>query len=306
LIDWMPMISAQRTALYRLWQRWTQRLQPWPALLPALAVILGLFMGGWALGAAQSLGYLPLTGPTAWSAAAYARLWQRNDFLASLGLTLWIALASTLLSSLLALISALTLRRLIWGRAWATFIFQLNLPIPHSVGAVAMLLLLGQSGFLARLAHGAGLIDGPADFPALTHDPFALGIILEYSWKSTTFIGITVLAALVALGDEYEAAARSLGANAWQRFYRVTLPLVTPALMSAAVLTFAFAFGAFEVPYLLGQRYPSALPVLAYRSYVDVDLAARPEAMAISMVIALITSVAVLLYMRVMRGRPRA
>jgi len=197
------------------------------------------------------------------------------------------------------------LRRLMWGKRWATIVFQINLPIPHSVGAIAMLLLLGQSGLLARLSRLAGLIATPADFPALIYDPLALGIILEYSWKSTTFIGINILASLLAIGENYEATARTLGANAWQRFRWVILPLVSPSLSAAAVLSFAFAFGAFEVPFLLGQRYPSALPVLAYRSYVNVDLNARPEAMAISMIISAITAGAVLLYMHLARRRAK-
>lgn len=279
-------------------ERWRERTRLILALAPALAVVLALFGGGWGLGLAGSLGWQPWLGQSRLSLAAYADLFGRSDFLASLGLTLWIALASTALSSVLALAGALFLRRLAWGRRWATFVFQLNLPIPHSVGAIAMLLLLGQSGFLARLGRLTGLIATPADFPALIFDPLALGIILEYSWKATTFIGVNVLAALLVLGDEYEASARTLGAGPWQRFRRVILPLVNPSLAAAAVLSFAFAFGAFEVPFLLGQRYPSALPVLAYRSYVDVDLNARPEAMAISMVISAVTTLAVLLYMR--------
>jgi putative spermidine/putrescine transport system permease protein len=273
------------------------------ALTPALAVVVLLFLGGWGLGLAQSLGWQPVLGQSQLTLAAYSNLLRRSDFLASLGLTLWIALASTVLSSVLAVAGALFLRRLVWGRRWATFAFQLNLPIPHAVGAVAMLLLLGQSGFLARLSHLAGLIERPAQFPALLFDPLALGIILEYSWKATTFIGITVLASLLAIGEDYEATAQTLGAGPWQRLRRVILPLISPSLAAAAVLSFAFAVGAFEVPFLLGQRYPSALPVLAYRSYVDVDLNARPEAMAISMVITAIAAAAVLLYMHFVRRR---
>ncbi len=272
-------------------------------LAPALLVVVVLFLGGWGLGFLQSLGYLPMLGQTGLSLAAYQSLLGRSDFLASLGLTLWIALASTALSSVLAVAAALFLRRLIWGRRWATFAFQLNLPIPHAVGAIAMLLLLGQSGFLSRLSRLAGLTQAPADFPAMIFDPLALGIILEYSWKATTFIGITVLASLLAIGEDYEATAQTLGAGPWQRLRRVIVPLITPSLAAAAVLSFAFAFGAFEVPFLLGQRFPSALPVLAYRSYVDVDLNARPEAMAISMVITAIAAAAVLLYMHFVRRR---
>jgi len=74
-----------------------------------------------------------------------------------------------------------------------------------------------------------------------------------------------------------------------------------PGILSSSILVFAFTFGAFEVPLLLGQRYPSALPVLAYRSYTDIDLNARPEAMAMSVVIAVIISLLVFAYMQLTR-----
>jgi putative spermidine/putrescine transport system permease protein len=163
--------------------------------------------------------------------------------------------------------------------------------------AAGILLLLSQSGLLARLAYGAGQIRSPADFPALVFDSLRIGIILEYSWKASVFIGVTLLAALHSTGEDYEATARTLGANAWQRFRYVTLPLLRPALVSASVLVFTFTFGGYEVPYLLGQRSPSLLPVTAYREYGRVDLAARPEAMALSVFIAGVASLLAWLYM---------
>ena len=72
-----------------------------------------------------------------------------------------------------------------------------------------------------------------------------------------------------------------------------------PGVLRSSILVFAFTFGAFEIPFLLGQRYPSALPVLAYRSYHDVDLNQRPEAMAMSMIVALFITILILIYMRV-------
>ena len=92
--------------------------------------------------------------------------------------------------------------------------------------------------------------------------------------------GLIVLAVLQSIGEDYEDLARTLGANSWQRFRYVILPLIMPGVLSSSVLVFAFTFGAFEIPYLLGQRFPSALPVLSYRAYTDVDLNSRPEAMA--------------------------
>ena len=267
-------------------------------LAPALAVVVVLFGGGLWLAVAQSVGYVLAIGRTEFSLEAYQRIFSNPAFGRSLLLTLWIAGASTAVSTLLALTAALTLRRAFPGKKIATFLFQANLPIPHLVGAIGILLLFSQSGFLARLGHAAGLIQAPADFPALVYDPYAIGIILEYVWKSTVFIGVILLAALQSIGEEYEQVAQTLGATQWQRLRYIILPLLRPSLLSAAILVFAFTFGAFEVPLLLGTRYPSALPVLAYRFYTDVDLNARPEAMAMSVIIALIITLLIALYMR--------
>ena len=270
-------------------------------LAPALAVVLLLFGGGLLMALLQSLGYLPSIGLTELSLDAYRRVFGRPEFLRSLLFSLWIALASTLLSTVLALLVALALRRRFPGSRLFAFIFQTNIPIPHLVGAIGILFLFSQSGLLARLAYLGGLIQAPADFPALVFDRYAAGIILEYVWKTTSFTGIILLARLQSVGAAFENVARTLGASPWQRFRFVTLPLILPAILSTSTLVFAFTFGAFEVPLLLGQRYPSALPVLAYRLYSDVDLHARPEAMALSVIIALVSLALILLYMRLLR-----
>ena len=274
------------------------RLRPFFLLAPTLSIILLLFGGGVLLALLQSLGYAPFLSRTTLSLAAYRTIFQQPAFLQSLLLTLWVAFVSTAVSTILALVAALALRRPFRSQRWVTFIFQFNIPIPHLVGAVGMLFLFSQSGFLARLATLAGLITQPADFPALLFDRWAIGIILEYVWKTTCFTGLILLAALQSAGQEYETVAQNLGAKRWQRFRYVILPLLTPSMVSASVLVFAFTFGAFEVPLVLGQRFPSLLPVLAYRSYVDVDLNARPEAMAMNMIITLLTGLLIFIYMR--------
>lgn len=271
--------------------------RPWLLLTPALLVILLLFGGGLILAVLQSLGYLPFLGREELSLTAYYQLFGRATFGKSLLLTLWISLASTLFSTLLAVVAALSLRETFKGKRLFIFLFQLNLPIPHVVGAIAMLFLFSQSGLLARLAYAAGFIQEPSQFPALVYDPYGLGIILEYVWKTTCFTGVILLAMLHGVGDTYEQVAQTLGASPWQRFRYVTLPFLMPGILSSSVLVFAFTFGSFEVPFLLGQRANSALPVLAYRLYLDEDLATRPEAMALTVFISLVTAVFIWLYL---------
>ena len=275
-------------------------------LLPAMLFIVLLFFGGLAIGLMRSFNYMPFIGLLEPNLEAYFRIFTSTEFLRSFILTFHIAFTSTVISSVLAIGAALLLRRQFLGRAVVNFLFQLNLTVPHLVGAIGILYLFSQSGSFARLAAEWGMIERPRDFPALVFDPYAIGIILQYVWKEIPFIGIIVLANLQSLGEDYESVARSLGATRWQAFRYVLLPLIFPGVLSASVIVFAFTFGAYEIPAILGANYPAALPVLAYRKYTDVDLAARPEAMAMAIVIALLSAVMIYLYVRYTRRRIRS
>ena len=88
---------------------------------------------------------------------------------------------------------------------------------------------------------------------------------------------------------------KTLNANRWQRFRYIILPMISPSLAASSLIVFAYTFGAFEVPYLLGQTYPMLLSVWAYKRYADIDLMARPEGIATGMLIALIVTLSVVL-----------
>ena len=270
-------------------------------LAPALSVIVVLFGGGMAVAVSRSVGWMPVIGLTDPSLAAYAVVFADPDFWASFALSLHIALTSTALAAVLAVASALLLRHSFAGRGIVAFLFQLNLTVPHLVGAIGILYLFSQSGAFARLAYQAGAIAVPGDFPALVFDPYAIGIIAQYVWKEAPFIGLIVLANLQSVGEDWEGVARSLGAGPWQRLRHVVLPMIGPGLVSACAIVFAFAFGAYEIPALLGASHPPAMPVAAYRAFTDVDLAQRPRAMAMSVVIAVVAGVAIWAYLRAAR-----
>jgi putative spermidine/putrescine transport system permease protein len=278
----------------------------WLLLSPALLVIVVLFLGGLSFGVAESLGYLPLIGKYALSLDAYTTMLNDPAFISSLVLSLWIAFASTTISATLAIAAALFLRQTTVGHRLGTYLFQLNLSIPHIVGAVAMLVLLAQSGLISRTTHAFGLTVDTASFPVIVNDRLAIGIICEYVWKEVPFIGVVVLAALSAGVAEYEDLARTLGAGRWSRIRWIVLPFIMPGVLSTSIIVFAFSFGSYEVPYLLGQPYPAALPVQAYLAYTNVDLNSRAEAQAINVVIAIIVTVLILAYMWISERYVRA
>lgn len=271
-------------------------------LSPAVIVITILFAGGVAMGVFQSLGYLPAAGFESFSFAAYGEVFLSRGFLRSLLLTLWVSLLTTLLTIVFAVLTALVLRRTIRGRGFLAVIYQFPLTVPHIVVAAGMITLVSQSGLIARIAFHLGLIAEPAQFPVLVHDKFGIGIMLVYLWKQIPFIGLIALALLQSIGEDYEEIARSLGARGWQRIRHVLLPLMLPGIVPGSVIIFAFVFGSFEVPYLLGRSFPTMLSVLSYRLYIDTDLSYRPQAMAVSVVIAIFVLLLVAIYQRATRN----
>lgn len=261
------------------------RLQPYLMVTPVVLLIGILFGGGLALALLQSLGVIGLNG-SALTGAAYIRVLQDPDFLRSVQVSGYLAGVGTGLSLILGLGLALLLRSA--GR-WARFACQLTLPIPHLVGVAGILLLLAPSGLLSRLAFALQLTGSDQDFPLLVNDPGYLGVLAHFLWKEVPFAALILLAVLRSVGSEYERQARSLGATAMQSFWFVTLPLIRPGLLSAGVLIFGFIFGSFEVPLLLGPTYPRALPVQVYHLFTSTDLIRRRDAMALGILMAMIS-----------------
>ena len=274
-------------------------------LTPALTVIGVLFFGGLGLSLLRSFNYMPIIGMNDPNLDAYRSVLASPQVYRSLALTLYIAATSTLIASVLAVATALLLRRSFRGRAIASFLVHLNLTIPHLVGAIGILYLFSQSGSFARMAYGLGLITKPADFPAIVFDPYAIGIIATYVWKELPFITVITLANMQTLGNDHESVARTLGASRWQAFRHVLLPQIMPGLLSASAIVFAFTFGAYEIPALLGASAPQTLPLMAYRGFTDVDLASHPQAMALAMLIAGVSAIMIALYTRALRNKRR-
>lgn len=257
-------------------------------LSTSLLLVVLLFGGGLLVGLAQSLGYFPTIGLREWTLDHYASVLTDSTFVRSLWLTFQLAFIVTALSTIIAVALALALRHAFPGSTITKFIFQIPLPVPHLVAASGVVLLVTQSGILARIAAGFGLIERAAEFPVLVFDRAGVAIVLTFLWKEVPFIGIVVLAILQSIGPQYEEIARTLGANAWQRFFHVLLPLIVPGVISTSIIVFAFTFANYEIPLLLGVRSPTTLPVLAFQRYQDPDLGLRPEAMAISVVLAVV------------------
>ncbi|MFA6807643.1 MAG: ABC transporter permease subunit [Eubacteriales bacterium] len=271
-------------------------LKPYIYLFPALGVIVVFFLGGFILALIQSLGYFPAIGLDDFTLNYYKEVLSDPQFLESLGYTLYIAAVSTAISTVLGTILAYALLKTSLKNSIISFLYKIPIAVPHLVAALMIVFILSQGGVMARFFIKTGLITETADFPAFFFTRNALGIIIIYVWKEIPFVAFMVYAVMKNIHRNLGEVASTLNASERQVFCHVILPLSMPSIISASVIVFAFSFGAFEIPYLLGVTYPKTMSVWAYYSYISSDLMERPVAMVINIVISLICSCLVLIY----------
>jgi putative spermidine/putrescine transport system permease protein len=268
-------------------------------ILPTVLVLTALFVGGFLFGILQSLGFFSVIADQEQkiSLDAYFAVFQNETVRAGIILTFRVALLSTILSTVIALAISLMISRTKRFQSVLIAITQFNIPIPHVVAATGILLTFSQSGLVSRLSNHFGITEGSSGFPIITNDPFGYGIIMSYLWKEIPFMCVLILSALRGPVTNLDETAKTLGASYSYRLRKIILPYIFPAILSGTIIVFAFSFGSYEVPYLLGEPYPSTVSVVAYQLYTDRDLANRPTAMALATITSVVIGLLVYAYM---------
>lgn len=205
----------------------------------------------------------------------------------------WIATAATAIATVLAVAVAVLFRPGGAGSATAQALAAVVLPIPHVVAAAVGVLILGQSGLLARIGHALGTVPLPSDMPPLVLDRWGIGLILTLAWKEFAFLALVAFSVLAARARDLEEAARTLGAGPVATLGRVTLPVLWRGMLPAIVAVYTFALGSYETAALLAPSDPLALPLLTLERYADSSAADRAEAFALVLVALLLGALAV-------------
>src|SRR5204863_3050610 len=94
-----------------------------------------------------------------------------------------------------------------------------------------------------------------------------LAAVIADTWKTAPFVGLLVLAGLQVIPAEVYEAAKVDGAGAWRTFWRITIPLVKPALVVAVLFRMLDVLRMFDLPFVLvGEQKKSVqtLSILAF------------------------------------------
>ncbi|MFJ5896377.1 ABC transporter permease [Streptomyces sp. NPDC093064] len=198
----------------------------------------------------------------AWQLGRIADVLGQSDIRHVLWFTTWQALASTVLTLLVALPGAYVFARLDFpGRQVLRAVVTVPFVLPTVVVGTAFLALVGRGGLLDEL-WGVRL------------DTTVWAILLAHVFFNYAVVVRTVGGLWAGLDPRQEEAARMLGASPLAAWRKVTLPALAPAVAAAALMVFLFTFTSFGVVQILGGPTFSTLEVEIYRQTSEIfDLA---------------------------------
>ncbi len=215
----------------------------------------------------------------------YAELFQDHMLLKAAGTSLTIALATATGATILGIFSAyaLTGYRLKHGGAFFNVLIRAPMVLPEVIMGVSLLLLF------VGLENSIGYPNGRGMFT----------IWIAHMTLSFAYATLVIMARLQEMDRSLVLAARDLGAKAHTIFFRITLPLIAPALLSAWLLTFTLSFDDLVITSFTAGPDSTTLPMLVYSS---VRLGVSPKINALAtLMIGTVTILAIVFCLILMR-----
>ena len=197
----------------------------------------------------------------------YVDVLSSSTWWSDVGTTVIITVASVALELVFGMAIALVMHRAIFGRGAV----RASVLIPYGIVTVV-------AAFAWRYAFDptSGFVQGlplisDTWAPFNERDSSLLVIILTEVWKTTPFMALLLLAGLALVPDELHEAAKVDGANAVQRFFRITLPLMKPAILVALLFRTLDAFRIFDTIFIqtAGANGTESVSILGYNVLIN-------------------------------------
>lgn len=157
---------------------------------------------------------------------------------------------------IVGLTGAVLLNANLWGRSAFRVLVMPPWIVPIAIGCLGWLWLYnGYFGIIAGVGMRTGILDGPFGFLAYKNSAFISTIITDV-WVGTPMVTIFFLAAMQGVPKDLYEAAYCDGASRWHRFFKITLPQITPVIITMALLSAIWTFNSFEIIWILTEGGP--------------------------------------------------
>lgn len=272
------------------------RLLPYLLLLPATLFLLVFFVYPFTLVAWQAFA----TDDGELTTKYLTKMVSHWKFDKALNYTLLLALVVVPIQLALSLLMASLVSSMKKGRDLILYIWTIPLGISDLAAGLIWLAIFEQTGFLNSLLYAGGLIDQPMTFLGYqSKGTIFLAVVLAEVWRATAIMLVILVAGIGLIPREYYEAAQVYGAGTWQRFTRITLPLLKPSLQTALILRVILAFEVFAVVAALGgTNLPVLMGEVYNRQFVLQD---SHTAAAFAMLILAISIISTLFFMWTLR-----
>ena len=277
------------------------RSLPYLLLLPATLFLAAFFVWPFIQVAIEAL-----TSPAgAFTLANFKEMAGDWKFLPSLRNTLLLALLIVPLQITLALSMATLVTRMGARRDVVLYIWTIPLGISDLAAGLVWLAIFEKNGFLNSALYSLGLMSQPVTWLGYQNTvTLFVVVILAEVWRSTAIVMVILVAGMGLIPKEYYEAAEVFGAGPWQRFVKVTLPLLKPSLQTALILRTILAFEVFGVVAALAG---TNLPILMGQTFDwQFNLQDRNVAAALALVTLAISIGFTLFYLFALRTRDEA
>jgi multiple sugar transport system permease protein len=227
----------------------------WPFVVPAVIVVLAVIVFPWAFTIWMSLNEWKVGAPTTYVGLAnYLRLPTDPRFVDAVWQTLLYTALSVALPLLLGTLAALVFHARFPLRGFLRGLFILPMmATPVAIALVWTMMFHPQLGVLNYLLSLVGIPPQLWVFHPATVIP---SLVLVETWQWTPLVMLIVLGGLAAIPAEPYESALIDGANLWQVFRFITLPLITPFLFIAAMIRMIDAVKSFDIIYAITQGGP--------------------------------------------------
>jgi multiple sugar transport system permease protein len=229
----------------------------WPFVLPALIVVLAVIVFPWVFTIWMSLHEWKVGSPTTFVGLAnYLRLPNDPRFVEAVWHTLVYTALSVLLPLVLGTFAAVVFHQKFTGRGFLRGIFIMPMmATPVAIALVWTMMFHPQLGVLNYLLSLVGL---PAQLWVFHPATVIPSLVLVETWQWTPLVMLIVLGGLAAIPTEPYESAQIDGANFWQMFRYITLPLITPFLFIAAMIRMIDAVKSFDIIFAITQGGPGS------------------------------------------------
>ncbi len=163
---------------------------------------------------------------------------------------------SVSLKLIIGLIGAVLLNANVFGKSAFRVLVMPPWVVPIAIGMLGWLWLYnGYFGIIAGIGMKTGILDGPYGFLAYKTSAFISTVIADV-WVGTPMVTVFFLAAMQGVPKDLYEAAYCDGASKWSRFYKITLPSITPVIVTMALLSAIWTFNSFEIIWILTEGGP--------------------------------------------------